>query len=102
MTSSIRVSRRAFSAAVITACALVAGTAFAPSEAAAAPRHVVAKGVAAKAVVVRPNVVVRVAPPVRRVVTVRPARPSAFAVWTDGYWRWNGARHVWVAGHWRH
>lgn len=33
-------------------------------------------------------------PRVERVV-VRPGY-----VWAPGYWRWNGARHVWVGGYW--
>jgi hypothetical protein len=39
---------------------------------------------------------VRVAPPPPRYerVVVRPGY-----VWTPGYWRWNGRRHVWIAGH---
>lgn len=95
MTSSLRVSRRALSAAVVGASALIAAATFAPSQASAAPRHAAAKITLAQA-----NVVVRVAPPTRRVVTVRPARPNARAVWTDGYWRWNGRKHVWVGGRW--
>jgi hypothetical protein len=35
-------------------------------------------------------------PRVERVV-VRPGY-----AWIPGYWRWNGARHVWVAGYWVH
>ena len=41
-------------------------------------------------------VVVRVAPPPPRDEVIPPAR-SGF-VWTPGYWRWNGHRHVWVNG----
>lgn len=39
---------------------------------------------------------VRVAPPPPRVerVVVRTGH-----VWVGGYWRWNGTRHVWIAGH---
>jgi hypothetical protein len=53
-------------------------------------------------------VVVRVAPPPPRDEVVPPARDGY--VWTPGYWRWNGHRHVWVSGkyvrarhgyHWR-
>ncbi|WP_242107123.1 hypothetical protein [Luteimonas aquatica] len=41
------------------------------------------------------GVSVRVAPPPPRHerVVVRPGY-----AWTPGYWRWNGRRHVWVAG----
>lgn len=95
MTSFLPVSRRALSAAVLGASALIAAATFAPSDAAAAPRHA-----AAKITLTQADVVVRVAPPTRRVVTTRPARPNARAVWTDGYWRWNGRKHVWVGGRW--
>jgi hypothetical protein len=39
---------------------------------------------------------VRLAPPPPRYerIVVRPGY-----VWTPGYWRWNGRRHVWVAGY---
>lgn len=94
-----RATSRALSAAVIAASALIATAAIAPSEANAAPRHVAVKAPAA-VTLAQANVVVGVAPPTRRVVTVRPARPNARAVWTDGYWRWNGAKHVWVGGRW--
>lgn len=103
MTSSLRAPGRAtsrtFSAVVVAASALIAAASFAPSEAHAAPRHVAVK-VPAAVTLAQANVVVRVAPPTRRVVTVRPARPNARAVWTDGYWRWNGRKHVWVGGRW--
>src|SRR5581483_10462684 len=49
-------------------------------------------------------------PPVQEVVTdapppappeeVRPAQPFEGAVWINGYWHWQGGRHVWVAGRW--
>lgn len=59
--------------------ALAAGTAAAPAQA----RSVV-------------ELSVRTAPPPPRVerVVVRPGY-----VWTPGYWRWNGRRHVWIGGH---
>jgi len=41
-------------------------------------------------------VVVRVAPPPARDEVIPPARDGF--VWTPGYWRWNGHRHVWVNG----
>jgi hypothetical protein len=31
------------------------------------------------------------------VVTVQ---PSPYAVWVPGYWNWNGAQYLWVAGYW--
>lgn len=41
-----------------------------------------------------------VAPPPGRVeVHGRPPRQGQ--VWTPGYWRWNGQRHVWGAGRWQ-
>jgi hypothetical protein len=39
------------------------------------------------------------APPAAR-VEVRPASPTAGAVWIPGHHRWNGRRYVWVGGHW--
>jgi hypothetical protein len=42
--------------------------------------------------------VVVVAPPAVRVEPVPAARPGW--VWSPGYWRWAGRRHVWVAGNW--
>jgi hypothetical protein len=41
-------------------------------------------------------VVIRSAPPPPRDEVVPPARDGF--VWTPGYWRWNGHRHVWVNG----
>lgn len=41
-----------------------------------------------------------IAPPPPRVVAPPPPRPGW--VWVDGYWRWNGHRHVWVDGRWIH
>lgn len=41
------------------------------------------------------DVDVRVAPPPVRYERVR-VRPGY--VWTPGYWRWNGRRHVWIGG----
>jgi len=44
------------------------------------------------------RVVVRVSPPAPRVEAV-PALPVAgYYVWTPGYWRWDGARYVWIPG----
>ncbi len=36
-------------------------------------------------------------PPARYEVAPNPRRGY---VWEPGYYRWNGRRHVWVAGHW--
>jgi hypothetical protein len=46
------------------------------------------------------EVVIGVAPPPARVELVPAAR--AGYVWSPGYWRWNGYRHVWVGGYWVH
>ena len=43
--------------------------------------------------------VVAVAPPAPRIEVV-PVAPHVDFVWLDGYWNWNGGRHVWVGGHW--
>jgi hypothetical protein len=45
-----------------------------------------------------PVVVVQQAPPVEIVEAVPAPRPGF--VWAQGFWRWNGNRHVWVKGHW--
>jgi hypothetical protein len=44
-------------------------------------------------------VYVRSAPPPPRRIRI-PPRPSATAVWVDGYWNWTGATFVWVDGFW--
>ena len=41
---------------------------------------------------------VMVAPPPVRVEEYGPP-PSPGYIWLGGYWRWEGGRHVWVAGH---
>ncbi|MEO8671692.1 MAG: YXWGXW repeat-containing protein [Tahibacter sp.] len=43
------------------------------------------------------DVDVRVAPPALRAERV-PSLHRGY-VWVPGYWRWNGHRHVWVAGY---
>jgi hypothetical protein len=45
------------------------------------------------------QVVIRIGPPAP-IVEVRPAPPERGFVWVDGYHRWDGARYVWVPGHW--
>jgi WXXGXW repeat (2 copies) len=45
------------------------------------------------------EVVVRVGPPAP-IVETRVAAPGPGYVWTPGYHRWDGNRHVWVAGSW--
>ena len=44
---------------------------------------------------------IQVAPPAPR-VDVRPPRPFADAVWTDGFWSWSGNAYIWIAGAWVH
>lgn len=44
-------------------------------------------------------VYVRIAPPAPVVERVVPA-PGPGYVWQPGYYRWDGGRHVWVAGTW--
>lgn len=46
-----------------------------------------------------PDVVVAEPPPPMR-VEVMPVAPGPGYFWANGYWRWSGARHVWVAGRW--
>jgi len=46
-----------------------------------------------------PEVVIAEAPPALR-VEVMPPPPGPGFFWTSGYWRWSGARHVWVGGRW--
>lgn len=45
------------------------------------------------------QVVVRVAPPAP-IIERRPIAPGPGYVWVDGFHRWDGARYVWVGGHW--
>jgi hypothetical protein len=45
--------------------------------------------------------VIHVAPPPAPAES-RPPRPFQDAVWTAGYWSWNGNAHVWVDGAWVH
>lgn len=40
------------------------------------------------------------APPPAPIRRRMPPRPSALAVWIDGYWRWTGAEYFWVNGYW--
>jgi len=44
--------------------------------------------------------VVRTAPPPRRVVVVKPRNPYAKGVWVKGHWTWRQGRYVWGEGHW--
>jgi hypothetical protein len=45
------------------------------------------------------QIVVRIGPPPPRPVEVIPARPRPGVVWIAGFHRWDGARYVWVPGH---
>ena len=45
-------------------------------------------------------VYIRKAPPDRKRVVVKPARPKHSTVWVSGHWRWNGNAYVWKEGHW--
>ena len=40
------------------------------------------------------------APPRRKGVIIKPAKPYRQAVWLSGHWKWRKARYVWVVGHW--
>jgi WXXGXW repeat (2 copies) len=44
------------------------------------------------------SIYIQTAPPAPR-VEVAPA-PRRGYVWSQGYWNWNGHRHVWVKGSW--
>ncbi len=46
------------------------------------------------------QVVVRIGPPPPRPVEVVPPRPHPGWVWQPGFHRWDGARYIWVGGHW--
>ncbi len=39
-------------------------------------------------------------PPPAPIAETRSAPPSATAAWVSGYWHWEGARYVWIPGHW--
>lgn len=40
-------------------------------------------------------------PPQDEAVATRAAPPSRRAVWTPGYWQWDGRAYVWIDGAWR-
>ena len=42
-----------------------------------------------------------IAPPIAQVETI-PMVPYAGAIWINGFWDWDGGRHVWRAGHYEH
>lgn len=44
------------------------------------------------------GVILNFGPPPERYERV--PEPRRGFLWESGYWRWNGRRHVWVAGHW--
>jgi hypothetical protein len=41
------------------------------------------------------------APPPARAETPAPAPPVVAAVWTPGYWQWNGRAFIWIPGSWQ-
>ncbi len=41
------------------------------------------------------------APPARKVIITKPARPHVKAVWVKGHWVWKRNRYVWVKGQWK-
>lgn len=45
------------------------------------------------------QIAVRIGPPPERPVEVIPANPHPGWVWQPGFHRWDGARYVWVGGH---
>ncbi len=45
------------------------------------------------------RVYVNIAPPAFRAEARGPC-PSPRHAWVDGFWRWDGRTHVWVAGRW--
>ncbi|HZQ50952.1 MAG TPA: YXWGXW repeat-containing protein [Bryobacteraceae bacterium] len=45
------------------------------------------------------QVYVRIAPP-PVVIEHPPVRPGPNFIWIRGFYRWDGARYVWVPGHW--
>jgi hypothetical protein len=45
------------------------------------------------------DVIVNVRPPAA-IVETRPVAPGVGYVWTPGYYRYDGGRHVWVGGAW--
>jgi len=46
------------------------------------------------------ELIIGVAPPPARVEVIPAARVGY--VWSPGYWRWSGGRHVWVNGYYVH
>lgn len=60
-----------------------------------------AVAVAATAIPATAQVYVNVAPPAP-IVETRPVAPGPHYGWVPGYYRWDGARYVWVHGHWAH
>ena len=47
-------------------------------------------------------IITREPPPLRQeVIPVLPRERAEREVWQPGHWRWNGARYVWVYGHYR-
>ncbi|MCA9735427.1 YXWGXW repeat-containing protein [candidate division KSB1 bacterium] len=47
-----------------------------------------------------PHVYVKVNPPSRKVVVVKPEKPHHDSIWINGAWRWTGHKYVWNNGYW--
>ncbi len=65
-----------------------------------APPPVVIAQPVAPPVVAQPTTVVVTRPPPPMRAERRPPRTLPGQVWVPGFWSWNGAQHVWTAGHW--
>ncbi|KAA3657386.1 MAG: hypothetical protein DWQ10_13385 [Calditrichaeota bacterium] len=46
------------------------------------------------------RIYVKIKPPTRKVVVVKPRKPHTNSVWVSGRWQWNGRKYVWHKGHW--
>jgi hypothetical protein len=46
-----------------------------------------------------PRIMIAPDPPPPNRAEIQPPAPSPQAMWHSGNWRWNGAKYVWVAGH---
>ena len=68
--------------------ALVIGIAFSNSACVATASSAPARGIVVNG------------PPPAPISEARSAPPSATAAWVSGYWHWEGARYVWIPGHW--
>ncbi len=46
------------------------------------------------------RIYIKVKPPTRKIVVVKPAQPNKKSVWIKGRWHWNGRKYVWKVGSW--